>query len=127
MATYGFLVGFVLISIAAPLYLKKIGKLTPSAVIISALAIIFMVAPIVGSFYPLPDPPIRYYPYIFMGYLAIGVIWLFVLWTLNTGVIEKIEADLEGIGARYGTAPKGEIIHAEVAGVADPSSAPAAS
>ncbi|MDP9173507.1 MAG: APC family permease [Planctomycetota bacterium] len=121
MATYGFLVGFVLISIAAPLYLKKIGKLTPSAIVISALAILFMVAPIVGSFYPLPDPPIRYYPYIFMGYLAIGVIWLFVLWTLHTGVIQKIEADLEDIGTRYGTAAKGELIHAEVEGVADPS------
>jgi amino acid transporter len=120
MATYGFLVGFVLIAIAAPVYLKKIGQLTPSAILISALAIVFMVVPIVGSFYPLPDPPIRYFPYIFMGYLAIGVIWLSVLWFMKTGVIQKIEADLEGIGARYGTAPKGEIIHAEVAGVAEP-------
>jgi amino acid transporter len=120
MATYGFLVGFVLISLAAPVYLKKIGKLTPSAIVISALAMIFMVAPIVGSFYPLPDPPIRYYPYIFMGYLAVGVIWLFILWMTNAGVIQKIEADLEGIASRYGTAPKGEIIHAEVEGVAEP-------
>ena len=120
MATYGFLVGFVLISIAAPIYLKKIGQLSFSAIVTSVLAIVFMVAPIVGSFYPLPDPPIRYFPYIFMGYLGVGILWLFILWTLHTGVIQKIEEDLEGIGERYGTAPKGSLIHAEVDGVAEP-------
>jgi amino acid transporter len=120
MATYGFLVGFVLISIAAPLYLRKLGQLTAGAIVISALAIVFMVAPIVGSFYPLPDPPIRYYPYIFAAYLAIGVLWLFILYTLHTGVIQKIEDDLEDIGTRYGTAPKGEIVHPEPEGVLEP-------
>jgi len=115
MATYGFLVGFVLISLAAPVYLKKLGKLTTGAVVISALAISFMIVPIVGSFYPLPDPPIRYYPYIFMAYLAVGVIWLFVQKGMGSSVVKKIEADLEGIGARYGTG-KEPIMHAEVIG-----------
>jgi len=121
MATYGFLVGFVLICIAAPVYLRRLGKLTPGAIVISALGVLFMVVPIVGSFYPLPDPPIRYYPYIFMGYLAIGALWLFIQWTLHTGVINKIETDLEGIGQRYGTG-KEPIVHAEVTGVAEPKS-----
>ncbi len=122
MATYGFLVGFVLICVAAPLYLRSLGKLTPSAVVISVLGCAFMIVPIVGSFYPLPDPPIRYYPYIFMGYLAIGVLWLFIQYTLHTGVIKKIEEDLEGIGARYGTG-KEPVTHAAVTGVAEPSAA----
>ena len=117
MATYGFLVGFVLICVAAPVYLKSLGKLTPSAIAISASGILFTVVPIVGSFYPLPDPPIRYYPYIFMAYLAVGVLWLFIQWTLHTGVIQKIETDLEGIGTRYGMG-KEPIAHATVIGVA---------
>ena len=32
-----------------------------------------------GSVYPVPDPPVRYFPYIFLGYLAIGgmrIVWL---------------------------------------------------
>jgi amino acid transporter len=119
MATYGFLVGFVLICIAAPVYLKRLGKLTAGAVVTSALGCLFMIVPIVGSFYPLPDPPIRYYPYIFMGYLGVGVLWLFIQYTLHTGVINKIETDLEGIGARYGTG-KEPIVHAEPDGVTDP-------
>jgi amino acid transporter len=124
MATYGFLVGFVLICIAAPLYLKRIGKLTPSAVVYSVLGLLFMVVPIVGSFYPLPDPPIRYYPYIFAVYLAIGVIFLFVQRGMGSGVLKKIETDLEGIAARYGTG-KEPIMHAEVTGVSEPPAADA--
>jgi amino acid transporter len=119
MATYGFLVGFVLICIAAPVYLKRIGKLTPSAVVISVLGLLFMVVPIVGSFYPLPDPPIRYYPYIFAVYLAVGIIFLFVQRGMGSNVIKKIETDLEGIAVRYGTG-KEPIIHAEPDGVAEP-------
>jgi amino acid transporter len=119
MATYGFLVGFVLICIAAPIYLKRLGKLTLSAIVISALGLLFMIVPIVGSFYPLPDPPIRYYPYIFAVYLAVGVIFLFVQRGMGSSVIKNIETDLEGIAARYGTG-KEPVVHAEVTGVADP-------
>jgi len=38
-----------------------------------------MLIPAVGSVYPVPDPPVRYFPYIFLGYLLIGggrVAWL---------------------------------------------------
>jgi amino acid transporter len=124
MSSYGFLVGFVLICIAAPVYLKRLGKLTTSAIAISVLGLLFMIVPIVGSFYPLPDPPIRYYPYIFAAYLAVGVIFLFVQRALGSGVIKKIETDLEGIAQRYGSG-KEPIAHAEVTGVAEPSAKPA--
>ncbi len=117
MATYGFLVGFVLICVGAPVYLKRLGKLTAGALVISALGILFMVVPIVGSFYPLPDPPIRYYPYIFAAYLAVGVIFLFIQRGMGSDVIQKIETDLAGISTRYG-AGKVPLPDPEVTGVA---------
>ncbi len=120
-ATYGFLVGYVLISLAAPIYLMKQKKLTPKAVVISVLAMLFMIVPIVGSFYPLPDPPIRYFPYIFGGYLLVGGVWLSIQRTRSSGVIKKIESDLEEIGIRFGTG-KGVKGEAEVIGVATPGS-----
>jgi len=122
MSSYGFLVGFVLICIAAPVYLKRLGKLTPVAIVVSILGLLFMVVPIIGSFYPLPDPPIRYYPYIFAGYLVIGLIFLFIQRGMGSSVIQKIETDLEGIAIRYGSG-KEPIMHAEVDGVADPGDA----
>lgn len=125
-ATYGFLVGYVIISIAAPVYLKKIGKLTPGAIVISALATLFMIVPIVGSFYPLPDPPVRYFPYIFFGYMVVGGIWLLIQRARSSGVIQKIETDLEEIGHRFGQA-KGIVAEAQGEEISDAAAAAAAS
>jgi amino acid transporter len=119
MASFGFLVGFVLICIGAPVYLKRMGQITPGAIVYAVLGLLFMIVPIVGSFYPLPDPPIRYYPYVFAAYLALGVAFLFVQRGMGSGVLKMIESDLEGIATRYGTG-KQPIAHAEVIGVAHP-------
>jgi amino acid transporter len=103
-SSYGFIVGFVLIAIAAPVWLMRRNELTTSAIIFAVLAELFLIAPIVGSFYPLPDPPVRYFPYIFAVYLIIGVAWLAIQRSRSGAVIEKIETDLEDIGVRFGTA-----------------------
>jgi hypothetical protein len=58
----------------------------------------------------MPDPPVRYFPYAFGIYLAIGVAWLFIKKGGSNDVIGKIEADLEDIGSRYGTSPK-SVVH----------------
>jgi amino acid transporter len=113
LSSYGFIIGYVLIAIAAPVYLRKHGILTPSALVLSVLALLFLLIPIVGSFYPVPDPPVRYFPYAFAIYLAIGVGWLFIRKNGSGDVMRKIEADLEDIGSRYGTSPKSIVIHAE--------------
>jgi amino acid transporter len=123
-ATYGFLLGYIFISLAAPMYLMKRKMLTPGAIIISALAVLFMVVPVVGSFYPLPDPPVRYFPYIFMGYMVVGGIWLLIQRARSSGVIQKIEADLEEIGARFGQA-KGIVAEARGEAAGDAAAAAA--
>src|ERR1035437_4423701 len=77
-ATFGFLLAYILISLAAPFYLKKRGMLTGKAVAISVGAMIFMIVPVVGSFYPIPDAPYRYVPYLFFVFMAIGAVWLLI-------------------------------------------------
>lgn len=101
-SAYGFIVGFVLIAVAAPVFLKKQRLLTPIAIVISVLTLLFLVVPIVGSFYPVPDPPVRYFPYVFALYMAVGGAWLALLKSRSNVIVERIEADLEDIGFRYG-------------------------
>jgi hypothetical protein len=58
---------------------KKRGELQGKDVAVCVAALILMLIPLVGSVYPVPDPPVRYFPYIFAAYLAIGgarVAWL---------------------------------------------------
>jgi amino acid transporter len=73
---FGFLAAYFLISIAAPVYLKREGALRPKHIVYSVLALICLIVPAVGTVYPLPDPPVRYFAFIFLGYLAVGAIWL---------------------------------------------------
>jgi amino acid transporter len=79
MGAFGFLGAYFLITIAAPVFVKKRGELTGKDVAICVAALVLMLIPAVGSVYPVPDPPVRYFPYIFAGYLVIGlgrVAWL---------------------------------------------------
>jgi amino acid transporter len=71
----GFCGAYVLISIATPFYLKKIGELKMHHVAMAVIALALLAVPIVGAFWPVPPPyPQNYFPYIVGGYLLIGIV-----------------------------------------------------
>ncbi len=75
----GFCCAYVLISLAAPFYLKRIGELKIRHLVIAAIALLLLLVPIIGPFWPVPAPyPTNYFPYIVGAYLFIGVILVFV-------------------------------------------------
>ena len=69
----GFCAAYVLISLATPFYLKKIGEMKAHHIAIAVIAIALLAVPIVGTVYPEPAPPANYFSYIFIAYLLIGV------------------------------------------------------
>lgn len=72
---FGFLGAYVFVSIAAPMYLRKIGALRGRDIAMSAVALLFLLVPAVGSVYPVPAPPVNAFPYIFLGYFLIGLVF----------------------------------------------------
>jgi amino acid transporter len=70
----GFCGAYVLISLAAPFYLKQIGELKAYNVAIAVIALALLIVPIVGTVWPVPAPPLNYFPYIFVAYLLAGVV-----------------------------------------------------
>ena len=95
LAAFGFLLAYFLITIAAPVYLRRRGELTIKNIVVAVAALLCLLVPTVGSFYPLPDPPVRYFPYYFLAYLLVGAAWLAVLHRRDRTVLTAIEADLE--------------------------------
>src|SRR3984957_1231867 len=69
----GFCAAYVLISLATPFYLKKIGELKARHIAIAVIALALLTVPIVGTVYPVPSAPLNYFPYIFLAYILIGV------------------------------------------------------
>ncbi len=73
LATFGFLVAYILICIAAPLYLRERGELTSPSIVVSAMAVAVMLFAFAGSLYPVPPSPYSWLPYIFAVLLTAGV------------------------------------------------------
>jgi amino acid transporter len=95
LAAFGFLVAYYLITIAAPMYLKKLGELRPRNVVLAGIAVLFLLVPTIGSFYPMPAWPVNLFPYIYLGYMVIGGSWLFIVNRRQPGILADIEADLD--------------------------------
>jgi amino acid transporter len=95
LAAFGFLTAYWMITIAAPVYLKKIGELKPWNVVITVIAGLALSVPTIGSFVPVPPYPIRLFPYIFFAWMLIGGSWLMVLSRRDKTIFTAIETDLE--------------------------------
>jgi amino acid transporter len=78
LATYGFIVTYALICFALPRYLRMHQALHAEAKIVSALACIAMLLALVGNLYPVPEGPYGKLPYIYLCYLAAGLLWFLV-------------------------------------------------
>lgn len=94
LGTLGVLFSYVLVSIAAPVYLHSRGERSVVAILVAVLAVVAMLVPIIGSIYPVPPPPYNYVPYIFLALLAIGVARFIYLCRKQPEMIGAIQADL---------------------------------
>jgi amino acid transporter len=78
LATYGFIVTYGLVSVALPRYLREHGAYRPGAQIIPWLACGAMLLALAGNLYPVPEGPYGKLPYVYFGYLAVGLAWFFL-------------------------------------------------
>ena len=118
---FGFLGAYFLISIAAPAYLSKRHELSPGALGLSVASVVLLLVPAVGSVYPVPSWPVNIFPYIFLGYLALGLGWFMVLRS-NRDFINTLK---DRIHAEHGSAPISLALHKTPASVDPPKKATA--
>lgn len=75
LSAFGFVVVYAAISIAASLYVRRIGAMRPIDVAISALAVALLGVPAVSLVYSVPASPQRWFGYCFVAFMAIGWLW----------------------------------------------------
>ena len=95
VATFGFLVSYILVSVGAPVFLKKRGELKARHVVVSVASVVLLAIPFVGVLYPVPAYPLNLLPYVFAGLLAAGVLYFLYIRRQSPEVLELIEHDLE--------------------------------
>src|SRR5580658_2174214 len=105
-AAFGFIVAYCLVTVAAPVYLKRLGELKGRDIAGCVAALVLLAIPAVGSVYPIPDPPVTYFPYLFLVYLAVGIVWILAFYRRKPAALAVVQADLERSHAGYqGTQP----------------------
>jgi amino acid transporter len=101
LAAFGFLVPYFMISLAAPAYLKQLGQLKPKDIGLCVASLVMLVIPAVGSVYPVPPAPVLYFPYLFLAYLAVGVVWIVVFHRTKPAAQVQIRRDLDLLHAKH--------------------------
>jgi len=100
-AAFGFIVAYALVTVAAPVYLKRLGELKGTDVAACVAALVLLAVPAVGSVYPVPDPPVNYFPYLFLVYLAAGIGWILFFYRRTPTAAALVQADLDRIHSQY--------------------------
>lgn len=90
VATWGFLISYLLVVIATPLWLKKIKALTPARLLVSLGAAIGIGYVIFSNFYPVPEFPFNILPLIYGGILLAGLSWYWYLKRTKPEVARRI-------------------------------------
>lgn len=109
IASYGFLTVYILISIAAPVYLHQIKKLRARDVVFSVVAVGFMMIPVLGSvgipgssMFPVPEAPYDAFPYLFLMYLLVTCGWFILQRLRSPEIVTSMEQGIEAIHAKFG-------------------------
>jgi amino acid transporter len=93
LCSFGFVIVYGAIAAGASLYLRRRGELRAGNLIVSAVAVLLLIVPAVGSVYPVPAPPGNWYPYAFAVYVACGVA---LLWRRRFTVPEAVGSAATG-------------------------------
>jgi amino acid transporter len=96
IATYGFIVVYFGVALAAPVDMYRAGLLRPQHVACSIIGVLLMAFVIYSSVVPYPAPPFDWLPPIFVVYMAIGLVWFLVLRSRSPAVLSSIANDMEG-------------------------------
>jgi amino acid transporter len=96
LATFGFLVVYFLICLAAPLDQFRAGTLKLKHLLVSGGGTLLMTFVIFGSLYPVPPWPQNLLPYLFLVFLAAGFVWFILLTRRRPDLLRAIGSDMEG-------------------------------
>jgi amino acid transporter len=108
LCSFGFIVVYILISLASPRYLASIGQLTPAAVAYSVGGVVFMSLPLVGIIGIPGSELLRPTDLAGLGmfalfalYMAAGLAWLAMRRARRPKVIEQMQSAIESVQLKF--------------------------
>lgn len=100
IATFGFIFSYFVVALAAPFYLRQRGELKVRNILLAVATVAILSVPIAGSVFPLPAGVYAYFPFVFLGWLLVGLAW-YAYRRSNSTVIGDIAEDLNKVAEHF--------------------------
>ena len=78
ISVFGFLTAYGLMAVSLPFARKALGQHSHAVALVSWVTVLVMIAGAVGTMYPVPPAPDVWFPYIYLGYITLGMLWFLV-------------------------------------------------
>ena len=91
-ATFGFMLAYLLVAIAAPLYLYRRGEPYMAPLIVGLIGALIMLYVYYASIWPIQPMPGPLWPIIFVAWMIIGFAWYFIVRSRSPHVMTQIGA-----------------------------------
>ena len=108
LSSFGFLLVYILVSVAAPMYLRTIGKLRKVDVFYCLMGGGFMLLPLLGlvgipgnKLFPPPSFPSNLLVWIFIAYMAVGLVWLLIQKARSPDMIPTMKTSMDEIDLKF--------------------------
>lgn len=75
VATFGFLLAYLLVSVATPVFLHRRGEPSVRSVIVAVFSLAAIGVVVYKNLVPAPEPPFNILPYVYLGLLVLGAVW----------------------------------------------------
>jgi amino acid transporter len=91
-ATFGFMLAYVLVAIAAPLYLYRRGERLIGPLVAGTIGVLIMLYVYYASVFPIQPWPGPLWPMIFAAWMIVGFVWYFIVRSRSPHVMAQIGA-----------------------------------
>ncbi len=106
VATFGFMLAYALVSLAAPVFLNKLGIVSPIAMVVGAVGVLSMAFVFWANWLPQLIPGgafaaltgvLVWLPYVLLAWVAIGLVWYFIARSRDPEAIQRIGRRFEKV------------------------------
>ncbi len=78
VSVFGFLTAYALVAVSLPFARKVVGQHSHLVTAVSWFTVLVLLGVGIGSVYPIPPAPARWFPYVYLIYMALGMAWFVV-------------------------------------------------
>ena len=89
IGTFGYMLGYLLMAIALPFFLRRRGEFNPLSAVLAVVVAVALLYVFYKNVYPVPDYPLNLMPWIFVGLVVLGMAWYAVIRMRKPEIVEE--------------------------------------